>query len=274
VGPEPWLRALLKSFVNTVSRDGLRLAFSREVLEEIVTDAAGVFAEHPELIVDAANAGLVRDVVGGILRAVSELPSLEGRTIAAAAASGALRGLAAHPDLVDTRYAKLIADFCQCLAELVEAQTLTGLDASAIAGVAVETLLHNPALFDAARCNLATATLSAVVRAAGHSPVNLLVGATLVNTVREVLKALARFGKAQLETAPLDAAADRLAEVLADALAEVSQELGRRLDVGGVPTVLGGIVAAWLRGDFVKLEPTAPAFRELLGGLLAAANAR
>jgi hypothetical protein len=273
VGGEPWLRALLKSFVNTVARDGLKLAFSREGLEDIVTDAAGVFAEHPELITDAENAGLVRDVVGGILRAVSELPSLDARNIATAAASGALRGIAAHPGLVDTRYAKLISGFCERLAELVQAKTITGLDASAIAVAAVETLLDNPELFDAARSNLATATLNAIVRVAGGSQAKLLVGATLVETMREVLSALARFGKAQLETAPLGEAVDRLAEVIEDALAEVSQELGRRVDVRGVPSVVGGIVAAWARGDLVKIDPDSPAFRDLLTRLLASAHA-
>jgi hypothetical protein len=274
VGGEPWLRALLKSFVNTVARDGIKLAFSREGLEAIVTDAAGVFADHPELITDAENAGLVRDVVGGILRAVSELPSLDARNIATAAASGALRGIAAHPGLVDTRYAKLITGFCERLAELVQARTITGLDASAIALAAVETLIHNPVLFDAARSNLAAAVLNAIVRVAGDSPVNLLVGVTLVDTVREVLDALARFGKAQLETAALDVATDRLAEVIEDALAEVSLELGRRVDVRGVPALVGGIVGAWARGDLVKIDPDSPAFRDLLGRLLAAANAR
>jgi hypothetical protein len=274
VGNEPWLRALLRSFVNTVARDGIRLSFSREGLEEIVTDAAGVFAAHPELIVDAENAGLVREVVGGILRAVSELPSLDARNIATAAASGTLRAIAANPSLVDTRYAKLISDFCGRLAECVQDRTLTGIDASAIASAAVETLLNNPGMFDEARSNLATATLDAVMRAAGNDPAKLLVGSTLVHTVREVLAALARHGKAKVQTAPFDKAVDRLAEVLEASLALVSNELGRRLDLTGVPALVGALVAAWAREDFVKIEPEAPLFNELLGRLLASANTR
>jgi hypothetical protein len=273
VGGEPWLRALLKSFVNTVSRDGLRLAFSREGLEDIVTDAAGVFAAHPELITDADNAGLVRDVVGGILRAVSTLPSLDARSIATAAASGTLRAIAARPGLMDTRYAKLVADFSRRLAVLVQDRTLTGLDASAIASVAVETLLNNPALFDEAKSNLATATLDAVLQAAGKDAGGLLVGQTLVSTVREVLAALATFGKARLQSAPFDQAVERLGEVVEDALTQVSAELGQRLDLPGVPPVIGGLVAAWARGDFVKMDPETPAFRDLLGRLLTTASA-
>jgi hypothetical protein len=274
VGSEPWLRALLKSFVNTVARDGIRLSFSREGLDEIVTDAAGILAAHPELIKDAENAGLVREVVGGILRAVSELASFDARNISTAAASGSLRAIAAHPSLVDTRYAKLIAEFSGRLAELVQDGTLTGLDASAIASAAVETLLNNPALFDQARSNLATATLNAVLRAASDDPAKLLAGRTLVNTVREVLAAVARSGKAQLQNAPFDKAVDRLAETIDDALGVVAAELGRRLDLPGVPSVIGGLVAAWARGDLVKVENESPSFNELLDQLLATAHAR
>lgn len=271
---QPWLRVLLKSFVGTVARDGIKLSFSREGLEEIVTDAAGVLAAHPELITDAENAELVRDVVGGILRAVSELPSLDARSIATAAASGTLRALAENPALLETRYAELIAGFSGRLAELVKERTITGLDASAIASAAVETMLSNPALFDQAKSNLASATLSAVLQAAGDDPARLLAGKTLVNTVREVLASLAKFGKAQIQSAPFEDAVERLTEVIQDSLTQVSAELGRRVDLPGVPSVIGGLVAAWARGDFVKIEPEAPAFRDLLGRLLATAVAR
>jgi hypothetical protein len=270
---EPWLRVLLKSVVSTVARDGLRLSFSREGLEAIVTDAAGILAAHPELITDQDNAELIRQVVGGILRAVSELPSLDARNLATAAARGTLRALADHPGLAKTRYAGLIAEFTGRLAELVQQRTLTGLDASAIASGAVETLLRNPGLFDEARSNLATAALNAVLQAADRSPATWLAGRTLVDTVREVLAALARYGKAQLQSAPFEVAVERLQEVLEDSLAQVSTELGRRVDLPGVPPVLGGLVAAWARGDFVKVDPEAPAFRDRLTHLFATAGA-
>lgn len=167
-----------------------------------------------------------------------------------------------------------MADFSSRLAELVQARTLTGLDASAIAVAAIETLLNNPALFDAARSNLATAVLNAVLQVAGDDEAKLLTGATLVGTVREVLAALARCGKVQVESAPLAEVTERLAEVIQDALAQAEAELGRRVDLPGLPPVIGGLVAAWARGDFVKIDPGAPAFRELLGRLLVTVNVR
>ncbi len=272
VGNEPWLRALLKSFVNTVARDGIKLSFSREGLEEIVKNAAGTFAAHPELILDAENATLARDVVGGILRAVSELSSVDARSIATAATRATLQAIAANPGLVDTRYAKLVADFSGRLAQLVQERTLTGLDASAIAVAVVETLLDNPALFDNARSNLATAVLDAVLKAAADNPTVLLVGQPLVDTVREVIAALARFGRTKTQDAPIAEVTARLAEVLGDALKEVGDELGRRVDLTGVPVVIGGLVGAWARGDFVQIDPNALAFRDLLTRLLAEAT--
>jgi hypothetical protein len=272
VGNRPWLRAFLESFVNTIARDGIKLAFSREGLEDIVTEAAGVLAAHPELIADVENAGLVREVVGGILRAVSELPSLDARNIATAAARGVLHALAAHPGLKDTRYAALASEFSGRLAELVNARSLTGLDASALATAVLETLLRNPALFDGASSNLATATLNAVLRVADADPDKLLVGATLVETVREVLAALARSGRTRMQTLPLAQATGLLEEVVGGALTQVAAELGRRVDVPGLPAMVGGLVAAWARGDFVKLEAAAPDFREELGRLLVAAK--
>ena len=35
---------------------------------------------------------------------------------------------------------------------------------------------------------------------------------------------------------------------------------------------MGGLVAAWARGDFVKIEPESPAFRELFERLLVTAT--
>lgn len=269
VDGKPWLRAFLESFVATVARDGLGRAFSREGLEHIVTDAAGVFAEHPELITDAKNAGLVRAVVGGILRSVSRLPSLEARQIATAAASGALQGLAENPDLLGTKYPTVIADFCKQLAGLVEARTLTALDASAIAEVAIAAVLRNPELFNAATSNLASAVVLAVTRAADGSKTRHIAGATLVNTIREVLAAVTQSGRPQLANATLNEAVNRLAEIVETALTAASKELGAGLDLRGVPTVIGGVVAAWTRGELPDLDPKSEAFRELLRRLLA-----
>ena len=201
---KPWLKVLLESVVKSVGRDDIRRAFSREGLERIVTDAAGAFAEHPELIIE--DPGLLLEIVGNVLRSVSNLDSLSAKNIATAVVGGTLDAVAANPGLLDTRYAKLLSDFAGRLATLVEKRQLSGLDASGIASAAAAAMLNNPILFDELEGNLATTVLDAVLKAGGQSPIKLLLGTTLVRTVREVLRAVAanRLALALLEPQQVD----------------------------------------------------------------------
>ncbi|HYG25241.1 MAG TPA: hypothetical protein VEH04_20925 [Verrucomicrobiae bacterium] len=267
-GNQPWLRAFLNSFVSTVARDGIQASFSRQGLEEMVTEVAGVFGAHPELIIESDNAELARTVVGGVLNAVHTLSSLDARTLAAAATSGMLQAFAQNPSLVKTRYATLIADFSASLAELVKAQTLTGLNAAALMTAASEAVAQNPELFDRARSNIATAVLNAVVRAAGSDEKTLLSGAVLVATVHEVLRAAARSGRARIENSTTESLTDALTKVVDDSLVQARAELGTRLDLSGVPWLVGGLVAAWGRGEFARINPESAAFKKLFGRLL------
>ena len=57
-------------------------------------------------------------------------------------------------------------------------------------------------------------------------------------------------------------------------MAQVAAELGRRVDLPALPPVIGGLVGAWARGDFVKIDPTSPAFLDLFGRLLLTATSR
>lgn len=265
----PWLGALLRSVVATVAIDGIKLSFSQEGLEQIISDMAGVFGEHPELIIE--NPGLPRELVGGILRSVSDLPSLEARAIASAATQGALRAISENPGLMDTRYANLIAGFSGRLAELVNARSITGTDASAIAVAAVETMLGNPAMFDEAKGNLASAVLNAVVKAAAADPLKLLIGRTLVETVRGTLGAVAKHGKLQVDSGSIKDFTDQLEVIVADSLTQAADELGRQIDLRGLPFVVTGLVAAWARGDIPSIDPNSAAFREQFQRLLLAA---
>lgn len=261
---EPWLEELLNSFISTVGRQGIRLTFSEEGLEGIITDAAGAFAQHPELII--ARPGLLQEVVLGILKAVRGLNSLDAKSIAGAAVQGSLQAIADHPALLDTRYANLIADFAGSVAKLVEAKTLTGLEASAIVSAAVESMLRNPILFDEAEDNLAGAVLDAVLGAAGQQQVKLIAGATLVATLREVLLVIARNGKPQVSQ-PMDQFTSRLTEVVVAGLKAAEAELGHRLDMPAIPQAIAGLVGAWARGELATLDPNTRAFQDLFAAL-------
>ena len=54
-----------------------------------------------------------------------------------------------------------------------------------------------------------------------------------------------------------------LATVLSDGLTRAEQELGRNLDLPALPAILNQLVAAWLRGGGVPLNPTSAAFDQL-----------
>jgi hypothetical protein len=169
--------------------------------------------------------------------------------------------------LLGTRYAPLIVDLCTRLAELIKARTLSGVDATALITTAIEILRHNPALFSSAKGNLSIVVVDATLLAAGNDPSLSLNGSTFVDTVRAILISVARHGAPRLAPLARDAATEMLAEIIRDALKQASAELGRRLDVPGLPIVIGGLVAAWARGDLVKVDPASPACRELLVSL-------
>ena len=59
-----------------------------------------------------------------------------------------------------------------------------------------------------------------------------------------------------------------LTTTITAALAVAVAEIGRRLDLRGLPTVLAGLVGAWARGDFPGIDPKLPAFKQRLEQLL------
>ncbi len=257
----PWLQLLLQSVIDSVKVTGVRRAFSAEGLSSIIKTAAGAFAEHPELIFD--RPGLLQEVVGKVLGAVKDLSSLDAQNLASAVVQGGLQAIADRPDLLGTKYTDLLAEFAGQLAALVKVRSITGIDASAIATAAAEAILRNPMLFDKLKDNLATAVLDAVLKAAGNDPARLLVGSTLVGTVREVLASVAAHARDAITGKPIADFVEALAKVLTDGLARAETELGRSMDLPALPALLNKLVAAWLRGGGVPLNPDSAAFDQL-----------
>ena len=265
----PWLQLLLQSVIDSVKVTGVRRAFSVEGLSSIIKGAAGVFAEHPDLIFD--KPGLLQDVVGKVLAAVKDLGSLDAQNLATAVVQGGLQAIADRPGLLGTKYTDLLAEFAGQLATLVKERSITGIDASTIATAAAEAILRNPMLFDKLEDNLATAVLNAVLKAAGKDPTRLLVGSTLVGTVREVLASVAAHARDVVTDKPIADFTEALAKVLTDGLARAETELGRSIDLTGLPSVLNRLVATWLRGGGVPLVPGSAAFDQFFIALSAKA---
>ncbi|HEX5220210.1 MAG TPA: hypothetical protein VFZ59_11635 [Verrucomicrobiae bacterium] len=268
---KPWLKVLLESVVKTVSEDDIRRAFSKQGLERIIGEAASVFAEHPELIIEDPD--MLQKIVGDVLRSVSKLDGLSAKSIATAVVGGTLQAISANPGLLETRYAKLLSDFAGRLATLVAERQLTGLDASGIAAAAAAAMLKNPVLFDELEGNLATVVLDAVLKASGESKMKLLVGDSLVSTTQQVLQAIAAYGRDKASAGTLEQFGRKLGEVIAIGLARAEKELGRCLDLPALPTVLAGLAATWLRSRSDVIAGETPAFRKLFAKLAAAAMA-
>lgn len=265
-GGKPWLEVLLGSVVSTVSRDGVRQALEGKGVATIVDDVAGLLATHPELLIK--NPELIREVVGPVLNAVQTLRSLDAHNLAQAAAMGALTAMVARHGLSDTRFAPLTIEFTGRVAELVQSETIRGIDAPELINVAIATLLNNPRVLEL-HGNLAASVLFAVQTAAAADPRGLLSGPMLVATIQEVLAATARYGRLKAE-ASLAKLTTELTQVIRSSLSSAADQLGRNLALSGVPLVIGGMVAAWARGEIVAIDPADLIFRTAFERLAAA----
>lgn len=265
-GDKPWLEVLLGSVISTVSRDGIRHALDGNGIAAIVDDVAGLLAAHPELLIK--NPELIREVVAPVLTTVQNLRSLDARHLAQAAAMGALTAMVARQGLSDTRFAPLTIEFTGRVAELVQSQTIRGVDAPELIDIAIATLLNNPRVLEL-HGNLATGVLVAVQTAAAADARGLLSGPVLVATVQEVLAATARYGRIKAE-ASLTKLTTELTQVIRSSLSSATDQLGRSLALPGLPRVIGGMVAAWARGEIIVIDPADRLFRAAFERLAAA----
>lgn len=269
---KPWLRAVLDSVVDTIERDG-GTALTPEGLRGIMADAADVLARHPELLLKPAHAGVVRTVVGGVLRSVQDLSSLDAETLAGAVARHALEALAANRNLDPARIATVVTELTGRLGQTIQAGTFTSAQAAALADAAIEAMLRNPASYLSAQGGLATAALDALLSAAETNAGRLLSGAQRVVMAREVLATLARHGR-QFEALTLQAATDRLKPILNDTLTTLAAEVGRGLDLRSLPYAVGGMMAARLADKPELGDRASAAYRSWLAALVDAAEAR
>ncbi|MEO6034063.1 MAG: hypothetical protein ABIQ35_02285 [Verrucomicrobiota bacterium] len=262
---QPWLDEFLQSVLHTVSNQGIAATFSKDGLETIVRQAAGRFAEHPEWLVK--DPGMFQRVVGEILKRFSEVGALEAKTIAASAVDGALDAIAAHPEFIGTEFPRAIADFAGQLAAQVKGKTLTALQASDLIDAASQAALLHPELFASPKKRLAGVITDAVLAAGKNNSSPILSSATLVPIAQELFVVFAQRGFDAATDSAIGQLQDKLVPVLRAGIIRAESEMGRRLDVSALPGVLGGLVAAWLKGEAPALEPNDPAFQKFFAEL-------
>jgi hypothetical protein len=258
---EEWLAALVNSITSTVAETNIRSTFTKNGLESLVKDTLDTFAKRPELIIN--KPGLARELLQGILTSLSRVNTFAAEELASAAVSGALTTFSEHPELIRFQYAELVASFAGKIGNFVEERHLTKVQGVDILQAVTESLEKNPALFLDIETRLAGWSVDAVVKAAQSSGTGLLVGATLTNVLQEILTALAKSGLAALDNHPAETLAKQLENLLNAGLARAEKELGNRIGVSSLPSVMGGLVVAWSRGEIAEIDPEDENFQNL-----------
>lgn len=261
-----WLKELVTSVTLIVGDQGFRKSISKQGLEAIVNSSLQVFADHPEMIIK--ESGLLQNLVGGVLGKIGSLSGFNAELIASATVEGALEAVADNPSLLDTPYAQLTADFAGHLADLISSQTITGIQAADIAATVAETITLNPILFLETENRVNALVLDAVLRVAGNSHKKLLVGATLVAVVEELLCVTARYGQLLIGDGPVEALGPKLIKTLAAGVARAEVEIGRGLDLVLMPMVLAELVIRLAKGEPITIDPEDETFKQFFAELV------
>ncbi len=266
------LKQFIDAGMNVLGDRGLTQRLSREGVEQVVLQALGALAEHPELL--GGKPGAQLELAGRILQTVSAAGAFDGRALANATVSGLMEQLGHRPSLADTRYGDIIVAFSKTATELVTTRTLTGLQAADVMRAAQDAVLRNPALFARFDDELASIVVSGVLNGIQSGTNGLVAGATLVAVVDQTLQTVAQRGVLLLEKLPTKAALQATVDkTVAAGIRRAEAELGRSMDASGLPFVLAGLVAAVARGDLtqLQLDASAPEFQAVFGGLSEAA---
>jgi hypothetical protein len=266
---DAWFKEVVTAAVKAVSDQGVKKAFSPDGLRQIMSQAAAVFAAHPELLRDKPAAQLA--LVTAIVKAASAAGSVNGKTLATAAISAVLDRLGEEPALLGTRYAEILSGLCGELAKLVAAKTLSGVQAADLIAAASDAVLRNPKLFTQFEGNLASAVVTGVLKGAKSSELKLIGGQMLVGLAGEVLGTIARRGRDMAEKATEKELVDQISDTIAAGLKRADRELGNRLDTTRLPWVLAQLVAAVAKNDLAVIDPEHPKFKEVFAQLAEAA---
>ena len=265
----PWLTELVGAFAKLAGDQGLQQSLTREGLRNAFRTAALVLGRHPELLADQPAARV--EMIGTVLRSVGAAGTVDAKTLATSAIGAVLTRIGEQPQLLDTRYAAILSGFAGEVATRVGEGTLGRAQATDVIDAAAAAVLRNPDLYAKLEGKVATAVLNGVMRGSQTSQLKLLGGHLLVETLAETLRAVAVRGRDLVEAKTEEAFATKVADTVSAGLALSNRELGRRLDVTGVPLVLAGLVAAVARGEIDSVDASDAKFQAVFG-LLAEAT--
>ena len=258
LGNKPWLRDFLATAAQTAKQLTAKKLFTQEAAEALVLDAVGVLAENPGLII--RQQGLPLTLATDLFAAVSQLQRPDARTIGEAAFRAALSAIATDASLAAGKFGPAITTVAGQLATLVGNGKITGAQAADIVTAAIEATARNPQLFAGLQKDIASLIITTVQEIVPDKSATPWAGRLLVPIIREALLAAARSGGPAATNQPVAKLKALLADVLAGGLKLAADELGRSVDLDGIPPVLGGLVVRALRGDLKNFSPASADF--------------
>jgi hypothetical protein len=264
-----WVKTLSLSLAEVIADEGFRQAFSAEGLRSVTKRTLAAVGEHPELVV--ARPDLPRQIVGTVLSKVAATMPATGdlrmEAVALAAVDGVLTTIAGNPQLLECKYAEVIADLAESVAREVRAGTITRLQAQHLMVMVTAVLGANPEFFATVQTDLARLVVDNVIAAAGRDEKKLLAGIALVQVVQAVLSVLAARGTTLLGSGTAEALAADVARLVEEGLKAATTQLGLRLDVPSVPLAIAALVERWSRGEVASVRVEDEAFRNAFAEL-------
>jgi len=256
---KPWLREFIAAAAASARQLSIRNLLSRDAAGALLGDALGVLAKHPSLVVDGHPATLaLATSVFETLAAAPQLTRTSARVLGENVLRAAFGVLADHPQLVSTKFAPVVTAAVTQLAGWVGAGRVTADQAAALASAVVEAVARNPRLYAGAADKVVETVLSAVQTAFPDGAA--WSAGLLVAMARETLLAYARSGASSAAPGSLPKLQALLAATLAAGLEVAERELGKVVDLEGIPPVLGELVARALRGELTEIDATSPVF--------------
>jgi len=251
---DEWLSTLINSVVSTISETGIKSTLSKEGLEKLTLDALAVFAKNPELIIK--NPGLTQELVKGILASLSSVDKFSAQELASATIEGALTAISDNPELLKFKYSEVVSTLAGKVGQLVKEHTISKIQGQDILRTITESIAENPKLFLDVEEKLSEWILGAVGKVAKKDEGTLIAGSLLTNVVNELVKKLAKTGKAAIENHPGEELIDPIEKVLTATLEKAKEELGKNISNQDLPKILSGMVSAWAKGDFSDADVT------------------
>lgn len=256
---KPWLREFVAAAAASAQRLSTRNLLTRDAADALLADALGVLAKHPSLVVGGRPVTLaLATSVFETLAAAPQLTRTSARLLGESSLRAAFGVLAEHPQLVSTKFAPVVTAAATQLAGWVGAGRVTAEQAAALASAVVEAVARNPRLYAGAADKVAGTVLAAVEQAI---PADAAWASGLfVAMARQTLLACARSGASAGAPGSLPKLQTLLASILAAGLEVGERELGKVIDLEGIPPVVGELIARALRGELTEIDATSPVF--------------